>query len=451
MKKILFITLTLVLALLLCSCNESKIDPKYEDLIEAIENGTYQDALKELNKLMQGKIETDDSNNNNNNNNNNGNQETECPHNYEVSNLTEPTCNREGSVKYRCKSCGDSYTETLSKTEHVFSEATCTKESRCEKCNIKGAEELGHAYEKGYCTRCNEDDPEMLAMYNYAIKEVESYALHNYVSTYKEHNFIDGNPGGKYLYDIFESLGDYKDSKEYLARFSIIKDQVTYYIRTITDNLGNVNGPNEYTYQKYDKNGNIIFTEDSDFMEYYGIMAISSFSAKVFYDENNVVTKLHIHFVSTEIDTIVTPIYDENGVLVGSTIRTNTLNETLTFKYNDKGQRIYTETYDVWYHTFSARTYTYDDQGKLLEKYACEGDSKKPDSFEGKEMTLVHKKHYDENGMLQSVYPIEYSKDMVTYEVDSKGRIIKISSKSDTSESVKEFVYEDVYIYTSAN
>jgi antitoxin component YwqK of YwqJK toxin-antitoxin module len=183
-------------------------------------------------------------------------------------------------------------------------------------------------------------------------------------------------------------------------------------------------------------------------MEYYGIMAISNFSANVFYDEKGVVTKLHIHFVASEIDTIVIPIYDENGVLIGSEIKTNTKSGTLNFKYNDKGQRIYAETYDVWYHTFSARTYVYNEQGKLLEKHACESRSELPESFDGMEMKLVHKYHYDENGKLQGASPVEYSNDKITYEVDSKGRIIKVTSKSDTSVGVKEFTYEDCYIYT---
>ena len=49
-----------------------------------------------------------------------------------------------------------------------------------------------------------------------------------------------------------------------------------------------------------------------------------------------------------------------------------------------------------------------------------------------------------------SASPVEYSNDQITYEVDSKGRIIKITSKSDTSVTVKEFTYEDCYIYTPA-
>ena len=446
MKKILFITLTLIFCLILSACNEAKLDPKYEDLIDAIENGNYSEAKQELDKIMG----NHDNNDNNGNNNNNNNQETECTHNYVENYRNEPRCTSDGEISYRCSECRHTYTEKLASLGHDFSDPTCTEKARCKRCNTSGDDKLGHAYEKGYCTRCSEEDPEMLAMYNYAIKEVESYALHGYASTYKDHDFVSGNPGGKYLYEFFESLGDYKDCKEYLTRFSIIKDQVTYYTRTITDNLGNVNGPNDYDYQKYDKNGNIIFTADPEFMEYYGIMAISNFSANVFYDEKGVVTKLHIHFVASEIDTIVIPIYDESGVLIGSEIKTNTKSGTLNFKYNDKGQRIYAETYDVWYHTFSARTYVYNEQGKLLEKHACESRSELPESFDGMEMKLVHKYHYDENGKLQGASPVEYSNDKITYEVDSKGRIIKITSKSDTSVGVKEFTYEDCYIYTPA-
>ena len=169
------------------------------------------------------------SNNGSNDNNDNNDQETDYVENYK----NEPSYTRDGEISYSCSKCRHSYTEKLASLGHDFSDPTCTERARCKRCNTSGDDKLGHSYEKGYCTRCNADDPEMLAMYNYAIKEVESYALHGYASTYKVHDFVSGNPGGKYLYEFFESLGDYKDCKDYLARFSIIKDQVTYYTRTI--------------------------------------------------------------------------------------------------------------------------------------------------------------------------------------------------------------------------
>ena len=61
MKKILFITLTLIFCLILSACNEAKLDPKYEDLIDAIENGNYSEAKQELDKIM-GNHDNNDNN-----------------------------------------------------------------------------------------------------------------------------------------------------------------------------------------------------------------------------------------------------------------------------------------------------------------------------------------------------------------------------------------------------
>lgn len=94
MKKLLFITLTLISCLLLSACNEAKLDPKYEALINAIENGDYTDARQELDKLMG-----------NNGSNDNNNQETECAHNYVENYKNEPRCTTEGEISYICSKC----------------------------------------------------------------------------------------------------------------------------------------------------------------------------------------------------------------------------------------------------------------------------------------------------------------------------------------------------------
>ena len=125
MKKLLFITLTLISCLLLSACNEAKLDPKYEELINAIENGDYADARQELDKLMG----------NNGSNDNNNNQETECTHNYVENYRNEPRCTTEGEISYSCSKCRHSYTEKIASLGHDFSDPTCTEKARCKRCN----------------------------------------------------------------------------------------------------------------------------------------------------------------------------------------------------------------------------------------------------------------------------------------------------------------------------
>ena len=83
------------------------LDPKYEALINAIENGNYADARQELDKLMS-----------KNGSNDNNNQETECTHNYVENYKNEPRCTRDGEISYSCSKCRHSYTEKLASLGH---------------------------------------------------------------------------------------------------------------------------------------------------------------------------------------------------------------------------------------------------------------------------------------------------------------------------------------------
>ena len=71
----------------------------------------------------------------------------------------EATCAMEGVRTYTC-SCGDSYTEAISKTSHYWESATCTKPNSCRNCGATNGEPRGHNYySSGKCSSCGAMDP----------------------------------------------------------------------------------------------------------------------------------------------------------------------------------------------------------------------------------------------------------------------------------------------------
>lgn len=76
-----------------------------------------------------------------------------CMHNYE-SFIFAPTCTEEGSNTYTCTMCGDSYTETIPRLEHVLNttttEPTCTESGyiiyTCANCGLSKTEETTPAF-----------------------------------------------------------------------------------------------------------------------------------------------------------------------------------------------------------------------------------------------------------------------------------------------------------------
>lgn len=76
-------------------------------------------------------------------------------HYYSSRVTTEATCAKEGVRTYTC-SCGNSYTEKISKTtDHDWEYATCTKPKTCKDCGKTEGSAEEHNYKEGICTVCN--------------------------------------------------------------------------------------------------------------------------------------------------------------------------------------------------------------------------------------------------------------------------------------------------------
>lgn len=98
--------------------------------------------------------------------------------------IKEATCTENGEKTGVCERCGESYTSTIPRTGHTYSEATCTEAPtchcgatwgaplghylleadcelpvRCSRCDYTEGEALGHDFDWGSCKRCDLFDP----------------------------------------------------------------------------------------------------------------------------------------------------------------------------------------------------------------------------------------------------------------------------------------------------
>lgn len=120
---------------------------------------------------------------------NSSSMQTECVHKYgeEPTSVIAATCTSKGQEVYKCTKCGEEKTAELSMVDHVLETfkakpATCTESGYlsyavCSNCSKRFLWEeipaLGHDYEGGVCTRCNEQDPD------YVVSEGLAYTLND--------------------------------------------------------------------------------------------------------------------------------------------------------------------------------------------------------------------------------------------------------------------------------
>lgn len=166
MKKIISIFLSLILLLSLMGCGESSSDYEATDnLFEDNYGYESNDSSNEENYDYNDYTETNTDNNNNNSNNNNNNYTpsiTAHTHYYSSTVTREATCGKEGLKTYKC-SCGDTYTESISKKSyHNWEYATCRSPKKCKDCGKTEGTAKEHDYKEydGYkCSMCGQVDP----------------------------------------------------------------------------------------------------------------------------------------------------------------------------------------------------------------------------------------------------------------------------------------------------
>ncbi len=154
------IFLSLILLLSLIGCSDSSND--YKKGYEATDS-SYEDNY-DYETTDSSYEDNYDYNNNSNNNNNNNNYTppvTTHTHYYSSTITREATCGEEGIITYKC-SCGDTYTESISKKSyHNWENATCSSPQKCKVCGKTEGTAKEHNYKKydGYkCSMCGQVD-----------------------------------------------------------------------------------------------------------------------------------------------------------------------------------------------------------------------------------------------------------------------------------------------------
>lgn len=285
----------------------------------------------------------------------------------------------------------------------------------------------------------------------------------------------EGNDALKRLYEAFEFLGDYRDSAEYLARFTVLEDVyvgarsyseyqtgniagkqyisvskgVDYYpdgsLRTVLgDPLGDkLYGGDGYDPLRYiyDENGRIA-----------KVQTIGDAQRRVD-NGNSEISEWEILYYADKVTKELTLVYDENGVLLSGRYGDG---REIIYRCDDQGRVVGNNTYFI--EGVGQYSYTYDENGRLVQTVK---DSKSwLHEYTESRTTITYE--YDENGHLKKTRTVlEYpdNGEMVLglervyeCETDGQGRRTKSTLIYSTEWDVlpimyTEYIYADRYFF----
>lgn len=251
--------------------------------------------------------------------------------------------------------------------------------------------------------------PEAMEYLNYCLEDQENgwtpgfrdYTVE--VPEDQDHPYYEGNAAWKRLYEIFTALGDYKDSAEIAARFTIVKDMYTGASLVSVDNMGNERTNSEYEYFKYNALGQMVTGKSWDIRWMYGG---DSYNKYFTYDESGRISKIQ-QGSNSNVEWIVTPVYDSEGRMVGGTYKSNNYTHELSYTYDEQGRLIENI---VWYNSGRYKhTYTYDANGNLVKDVYWYGSSES-DDYKDNRYTVDY--IYDAQGhLVKRVLTNEYYRD----------------------------------------
>lgn len=159
MKKILSLTLCIIVLLSTCACNnavnnESTIEEtSYVTIIDG------EDTTSTVTGNSSDKTETSADKTNNDKKQDDSNSEMiepNCKHDYSKAVTVAATCSKEGSKTKTCKKCGYKNIEKIEKKSHTYTNATCTKPKTCSVCGATSGKPLEHNYSNNVCVNCKQ-------------------------------------------------------------------------------------------------------------------------------------------------------------------------------------------------------------------------------------------------------------------------------------------------------
>lgn len=231
--------------------------------------------------------------------------------------------------------------------------------------------------------------------YQDAVEKLEIAVNGGYIRYEEGSNMvIDGCRAYAYLYGVFEELGDYKDSKEYLSRFKVIEDVLvkrTENEETFTSNLKQ--------YGEHDSLGRRIsgMVMDTSELGFY----ITGYFYNYVYGEDGRISEIITH--DGDVETPVAwgiPSYDENGNMTSLDITwispDGVFSYTSVFTYDEFGRLLTKQIPEPKSFTTNYYWYYYDEDGKLIQvtKDRIKNGKEWPSSRE------IYEYIYDENGYL---------------------------------------------------
>ena len=279
-----------------------------------------------------------------------------------------------------------------------------------------------------------------------------------YDKTEEGNEYYYENDAWKRLCEIFTYLGDYKDSADYLSRFTVFESVYTRADKISVDSLDN-RFEYEVEEQAYNGLGKVASGNSEELFRLYGGSSNLYFT----YDETGKATTITDN--SSWGDTIlarITLTYDAAGKVIGGEYRTNDESYPMSYVY-DAADRLIENT--VWgSNGYRCQyTYTYDATGKLSEIAMWKGYD--PDNgYKGWRETTTYT--YDANGFVASKKVVQESyneynntftvdvTETYTYTCDASGRPISADytwvHRIDGALNEKVtivYTYSDLYFY----
>ena len=288
-------------------------------------------------------------------------------------------------------------------------------------------------------------DPEnMDALYFNTLNLVYRYANDYSIYTLETDEYLDSEERLPYIYEKLTALGDYKQTQEFLDRFTIVPSVLTDVTQYNTDKLNNVSSSwlNRYG---YDETGTMVWARGKDIVEKYGVY--DEYDTQYFtYDDKGNLVDVQIKWSNT-IEAIGTPIYDGEGKMVGMQVQEQSDEYTSVFTYDAENRviRLYIPepgaSYDM---TFD---YIYDDAGKLITKvktFGYRGDYSATSNYiyDGDAVVEIQQ-NWDDYGTYTTTY---------TFTNDEQGRPLSAvitTDDPDVTYKAQEVVYtyEDLYFF----
>lgn len=286
------------------------------------------------------------------------------------------------------------------------------------------------------------DESNQDALYYRTLDLIYRYAGGNGLFTLETGEKLAQDDALPYIYEKLTELGDYRETRELLARFTVVPDKLTGVIQYRTDYRGDIHEI-ELSRYGYNEKGTLIWGRGEDIIEKYGVN-----SAEIQYFTYD--AKGKIAGVQTGDGQMTgTPIFDGAGKLVGMHVKGQDTEYTTVYTYGT-GHRVIrmgvsrSESYYPLVYE-----YEYDDEGRLITKTVDQGSSFASTgtyTYEDGELTKIVQVCW-KNGMS---YTNTYY-----FTNDEQGRPLSAEVATndpdmDYSDLEIKYIYEDLYFFDTA-